>query len=75
MSSLTNEQARAYLERWELVREAEATELRLTPMETKLRQLAALMQSREIFAVDPDREAECRRVRELWGRIKRVMSV
>jgi len=75
MSSLTSEQARAYLERWELVRAAEAAQLQSTQMHTKLLQLAALMQSREIFAADPDREAESRQVRELWGRIKRAMGV
>jgi len=43
MAAITPEEALAYLRRWELVREAEARELRRTPMETKLRQLAALM--------------------------------
>jgi hypothetical protein len=75
MSSLTSEQARAYLERWELVRAAEAAQLQSTQMQMKLLQLAALMQSREIFGADPGREADTRKVRELWERIKRVMGV
>jgi len=67
VSSLTSEQARAYLERWELVRAAEAAELQRTPMQTKLLQLAAPMQSREVFGTDPGREAESAKVHELWG--------
>jgi hypothetical protein len=46
VGALTAEQARAYLERWELVRAVEAAELQRTPMQTKLLQLAALMHSR-----------------------------
>jgi len=57
------------------VRAAEAAELQRTPMQTKLPQLAALMQSRGIFSADPDREEESRKVRELWERIKRAMGV
>jgi len=75
VSSLTSEQARAYLERWELVRAVEAAELQRTPMQTKLLQLAALMQARGIFSAEPDREAESREIRERWERIKRAMGV
>jgi hypothetical protein len=69
MSALTPEQARAYLARWEMVREAEAAELLRTPMETKLRQLNALMASRNVF-VDPRRQQEVERVRERWARLR-----
>jgi hypothetical protein len=72
---MTPEQARAHLERWELVRAAEAAELQRTPMGTKLAQLAALMQTRGAFGADPHREAQTREVRERWARIRRAMGV
>src|SRR6266705_5992064 len=65
MDAITPEEARAYFRRWELLREEEARQLARTPMETKLRQLAALMASRHHFGVDPDREAGVEAVREL----------
>jgi hypothetical protein len=58
MSAITPEQAMAYLRRWDLVRDAEAFELQRTPMALKLRQLEALMASREAFGDDPQREQE-----------------
>jgi hypothetical protein len=39
MSAMTPEQAREYLIRWKLVREAETEELRSVGLETKLQQL------------------------------------
>jgi len=66
--------ARAYFKRWELVRDAEARELRRTPMETKLQQLASLMASPHVFGLEPDREAETRVVRERWARLRRALS-
>ncbi len=74
MSAMTPEQARAYMRRWDLVRDVEAAELRSTPMETKLRQLATLMRARDVFAPDPDREAEIRAVRERWARLRRALG-
>jgi hypothetical protein len=74
MAAITPEEARAYFRRWELVREVEASELRRTPMETKLQQLAALMAARHIFGPEPDREAETRVVRERWARLRRALS-
>src|SRR6267154_2390695 len=68
MAAITPEDALAYFRRWELVRDAEARELRRTPMETKLQQLASLMASRHVFGPEPDREAETRVVRERWAR-------
>ena len=74
VAAVTPEQAFAYLRRWELVREAEARELRRTPLETKLQQLAALMASRHVFGPEPDREAQIQGVRERWARLKRALS-
>jgi hypothetical protein len=58
MSAITPKQARAYLERWDLVRDAEAAELQRTPMAMKFRQLEALMASRDAFGGDSQREQE-----------------
>jgi hypothetical protein len=73
MPKMTPDEARAYLQRWELLREVEAAELRRTPMETKLRQLAALMAARDVFGPEPDREEQVLLVRERWARIKRAL--
>jgi len=74
MAAITPEEARAYLRRWELVREVEASELRRTPMETKLQQLGSLMASRHVVGPEPDREAETLVVRERWARLRRALS-
>jgi hypothetical protein len=56
-----------------MVREAEAAELLRTPMETKLRQLNALMASRHAF-LDPHRQQEVERVRERWARLRATLG-
>jgi hypothetical protein len=43
-------------------------------METKLRQLAALMASRHLFAPEPDREEGVRLVRERWARLRKALG-
>jgi hypothetical protein len=67
MSSWTPEDAQQYLERWRLVEEQEISDLQNTPMETKARQLAALMASWELFGEDPEREKGIREVRARWA--------
>ena len=74
MGDITPDEARAYLKRWELMSQAEVEELRRTPMETKLRQLAALMESRHLFPPEPNREAEVSLVRERWARLRRALG-
>jgi len=74
MSSVTPEDARQYLERWKLVEEREITELRNTPIDTKARQLAALMASRHLFGDDPDRERGVREVQARWARLRKVLG-
>jgi hypothetical protein len=74
MSSLTPEDAHQFLERWKLVEEQEILELRNTPIETKARQLAALMASRELFGEDPDREKGVREVRARWARLRKALG-
>jgi hypothetical protein len=74
MSAITPEQARAYLERWDLVCDAEAVELQRTPMALKFRQLEALMASRDAFGIDPQREREIESVRERWAALRRALG-
>jgi hypothetical protein len=74
MAEITPEQARSYFSRWDLVREVETTELQRTSMETKLRQLAALMASRHLFAPDPNRETQVHEVRERWARLRKALG-
>ena len=74
MGRISTDDAEAYLARWRLVQEAEATLLRRTPMETKLRQLAALMAARDLFASDPDRQLQAEEVRTRWGRLRQALG-
>lgn len=74
MSSVTEKEARAYLERWRLVNEAENAEVRATAIATKFQQLATLMASRNLFGTDANREASDREVSERWARIRRALS-
>lgn len=74
MSSLTPEDAHRYLERWAVVEEREIAELRNTSIETKARQLSALMASRDLFGKDKDREKGVREVRERWNRIRKALG-
>jgi hypothetical protein len=74
MSAITPEQAMAYLRRWDQVRDAEAFELQRTPMALKLRQLEALMASRDAFGDDPQREQEIESVRERWARLRKALG-
>jgi hypothetical protein len=74
MDAMTPEEARAYFKRWELVRDVEVEELRRATMEAKFRQLAALMASRHLFGLEPDREAQVHEVRDRWTRLRRALG-
>ena len=74
MGSVTPEDARQYLERWKLVEEREILELRNTPIETKARQLSALMASRHLFREDPDRERGVREVQARWAQLRKALG-
>jgi hypothetical protein len=74
MDAMTPEEARAYFNRWELVRDAEAAELRRATMDTKFQQLAALMASRHLFGPEPDREAQVHEIRDRWARLRRTLG-
>jgi hypothetical protein len=51
VSTISPEDAKAYLERWELVRQVEAAELQGTPWAVKFQQLASLVASSGLFRV------------------------
>jgi hypothetical protein len=67
--------AQAYLNRWSMVRDAERDELRTTSMDIKAKQLMSLMESRELFGADVEREQEVVQVRARWARLRQVLSV
>jgi hypothetical protein len=71
---ITPDEAQAYVERWALVQKRETAELRRTSMDTKLRQLSALMASRDLFGTEPDRESSVHAVRERWARLRRALG-
>lgn len=74
MVVLTPEDARKYLERWQLSHEAEVAALRGTSMETKARQLATLMASRDLFCQDPTRDEEIVAIRARWAILRRALG-
>jgi hypothetical protein len=74
MAAITPAEAQAYFKRWELVKEEEVAELRRTSMDTKLRQLSALMASRGLFGVDPERESGMQLVRDQWARLWQALG-
>ncbi|MGH8210400.1 MAG: hypothetical protein ACREU6_12580 [Steroidobacteraceae bacterium] len=74
MTAITPAEARAYFERWDLVREVETAELRRTSMDTKVRQLESLMASRLIFGPEPGREEGIEVVRERWNRLRQALG-
>jgi len=51
MARITPAEAQAYFNRWQLVKEIELGELRGTSMDTKLRQLSALVASRSLLRI------------------------
>jgi hypothetical protein len=75
MSLITPKQAREFRERWRVSREAETAALRESSMEMRLRQLSALIGSRALFGLDPDRERGIEQVRERWAQIRKASDV
>ena len=74
MVPITPAEALAYFKRWELVKELEVAELRRTSMDTKFRQLSALMDSRGLFGVEPERESGMQQVRDQWTRLWQALG-
>ena len=52
---------------------ATLNELRRTSLDVKLRQLSALMASRGLFGVDPDRENGVQLVRDRWACLRQAL--
>jgi hypothetical protein len=75
MALITPKQATDYLQRWKIVREAQAVSLRQSSLETKLRQLNTLAGSRHLFSPDPDRERRVGEVRARWTQIRKALDV
>ncbi|MBN2491512.1 MAG: hypothetical protein JXQ29_11745 [Planctomycetes bacterium] len=67
--ALTREAARAFVERWQLVTEADVAELRATPMGRKLEQLAALAQSAHELGWRTEDAGESAAIRRRWQRL------
>jgi hypothetical protein len=74
MATLTKQEAHDYLDRWKLVQDEQAAQLRRTSMDVKLQQLAALMASRDAFGTDPNRDREVLEVRERWAHLRRALG-
>jgi hypothetical protein len=74
MASITPAEALAYFKRWDLVKEIELAELGRTSMDTKLRRLSALMASRSLFGIDPERENGVQLVRDRWARLWQALG-
>ncbi len=69
---MTPESATRYLARWKLVNDAEFEELRATTLETKLRQLSALMASVAAAGWRDALDAETDAVRARWQRLRSI---
>lgn len=74
MVKITPEQARSYLERFRLLEEVQTAEMRRASVESRFRQLSALMSSRQVFAVDADRERDSEIVRERWALLRQALG-
>ncbi len=72
--TMTREGARAFRTRWEMVNAAERAELRATPLDRKLRQLATLMSSVEPLGWTEALAAEEAEVRERWNRLRAALN-
>jgi hypothetical protein len=74
MAPLTPAEVRDYLAGLALANAHEVEELRVTPVETKLKQLWSLMGSADLFEDAAEREAGVREVRERWARLHRALG-
>ena len=68
---LLKETAVEYRRRWQAVHEADVEEIRQTPLTIKLRQLSLLIESRNLFATEPDFTALDAEALDRWNRIRR----
>ncbi|MBI1732177.1 MAG: hypothetical protein HYR49_05335 [Gammaproteobacteria bacterium] len=73
MAQVTPAEVRDYLAGLALAGEHEIEELRNTPVETKLRQIWALLGSVALFEDSAQREAGVCEARERWARLHRAL--
>jgi hypothetical protein len=71
---LTRSEARAFRARWELVNVAEQREVQSTPLDHKLRQLAALMASADAMGWTDALASEEAEVRDRWNRLRAIFG-
>lgn len=76
MPKITPEEARAYVERYELLREHEIEELRAMSAEEKIRQLEVLYRAIDELGWHERLKAEARKeeVWATWAKIREVMG-
>jgi hypothetical protein len=74
MPSITPEQALAYLKRFELLAEVQAAESQRASVESRFRQLSALMSSRHVFRAETAREEDVSVARERWDRLRQALG-
>ena len=72
--TLTRKEVQAFRRRWEMVNAAEQAELRATPLEDKLRQLAALMASVQSLGWTAVLAKEETEVRVRWNRLRATLN-
>jgi hypothetical protein len=72
--TLTRKDAQEFRRRWEMVNAAERAELRATPLDRKLQQLAALMASVQPLGWTNALTAEDAEVRARWNRLRVLLN-
>lgn len=72
---LTKSAIKAFKKRWEEVNAFEREELRRTPTEQKLKQLAALMASIKVFGRINTLSKGESEIRERWNRLRKAYNV
>ena len=71
---MTTNQAQQYLRRWQLVAEAEREELCCTPIEIKIRQISALMQSARGLGWDTSNDEENSIAMKRWQHLREAFN-
>jgi len=71
MQSTDKSDLQAWMARWKIVNDFEREELRRTPIDTKVRQLAAMMRMARALGWDAESQGEVDHVRSLWVRLKK----
>lgn len=69
---MTREEGKQFKKRWALVNAREIEELRNTPIEVKLRQLAAMMASVRQLGWEEALASEAESARQQWQRLRRA---